>query len=249
MKKFVWAALFSLPWVAQAEMGVGMIAEGAAVFESVNKARIPGTGTSLVDLTKSKKDSPLLGGRIYLSYKINDRHSLRALWAPLKIEGQLSSDASIDFAGETFAPGGALSKLYKFNSYRVTYAYTFDDVGDWRFVLGGTLKIRDAEIRLSRGTQVGSKKNVGLVPLLHGQVIKNLGENWSVKLDADALAAPQGRAFDGALVAERFATLFGAGHALYVYAGYRMLEGGADNDTVYNFAWFQSVVLGLRGAF
>jgi hypothetical protein len=32
-------------------------------------------------------------------------------------------------------------------------------------------------------------------------------------------------------------------------AGYRMVEGGADNDEVYTFAWFHYAVVGLGLAF
>ena len=59
--------------------------------------------------------------------------------------------------------------------------------------------------------------------------------------DADALAAPQGRAED-VLLAATWALREG----LFVYAGYRTLEGGADNDEVYTFAWFHYAVAGVH---
>jgi hypothetical protein len=43
---------------------------------------------------------------------------------------------------------------------------------------------------------------------------------------------PQGRAEDVML-----ALPWDVGEAITLRAGYRMLEGGADNDEVYNFAW------------
>lgn len=61
----------------------------------------------------------------------------------------------------------------------------------------------------------------------------------------DGLAAPQGRAFDIALLFERKI----AQTNLTAFGGYRTVEGGADNDEVYNFAWLHFLTLGLRGEF
>ena len=58
--------------------------------------------------------------------------------------------------------------------------------------------------------------------------------------DADALAAPQGRAEDVLIAAT-----WRARDTLALRVGYRTVEGGADNDAVYSFAWFHYVVVGL----
>ena len=60
------------------------------------------------------------------------------------------------------------------------------------------------------------------------------------KLDADGLAGGPGRAVDAALevgydLPERWT----------VQAGYRTVEGGADVDEVYTFAWLHYAVLSL----
>ena len=54
----------------------------------------------------------------------------------------------------------------------------------------------------------------------------------------DGLASPQGRALDLGLLAR-----YDINDAWYLAGGYRTLEGGADNDSVYNFAWFNYAVL------
>jgi hypothetical protein len=54
------------------------------------------------------------------------------------------------------------------------------------------------------------------------------------------MVAPQGRAFDVGLKAG-----YDFNGALSVTAGYRILDGGADNDTVYNFARFDQAVASL----
>jgi hypothetical protein len=62
-----------------------------------------------------------------------------------------------------------------------------------------------------------------------------------VLFDADALAAPQGRAED-VLLAFQVRPREG----ISLYAGYRTVEGGADNDEVFSFAWFHYGAIGLR---
>ncbi len=65
-------------------------------------------------------------------------------------------------------------------------------------------------------------------------------EKFGILLEGDALAAPQGRAED-VLIAARYRVSDHFG----LKAGYRMLEGGADNDVVYNFALFNYASVGL----
>ncbi len=96
------------------------------------------------------------------------------------------------YQGSIFAPGQVTEGYYKFNSYRLTYAYHFDPLGSWKLALGFTAKIRDAEVRLTQGTLRESKSNVGFVPLINIQALRPLGGNWSFRFDMDGLAAPQG---------------------------------------------------------
>jgi hypothetical protein len=63
-------------------------------------------------------------------------------------------------------------------------------------------------------------------------------------LDGDALAAPQGRAEDVAL-----AIWADLSKSLRLRAGYRLLEGGADNDKVYTFALVNYAFAGLTLTF
>ena len=54
----------------------------------------------------------------------------------------------------------------------------------------------------------------------------------------DGLASPQGSALDLGLLAR-----YDVSDARYLAGGYRTLERSADNDSVYNFAWFNYVIL------
>jgi hypothetical protein len=71
-----------------------------------------------------------------------------------------------------------------------------------------------------------------------------MDERLSLLLEGDALAAPQGRAED-ILVAARYKI----NDAASMSVGYRLLEGGADNDEVYNFSLFNYASLGFLYTF
>lgn len=216
--------------------------EGASVWQSRNDQRIPGnTGTefSIADFDKG----PFFGYRLYVGHLWGDRHEVRLLYAPLEfdVSGQLSR--ATFFEGQNFAPGTPTKVDYKFNSYRVTYAYHFDPQGDWELALGFTAKIRDARVRLEQAGISSEKSNIGFVPLLNFQAKYNFNDEWRFRFDVDGLAAPQGRAFDAALFIERDFKPWS------VFAGYRTVEGGADNDDVYSFAWVHYATVGAAIAF
>lgn len=216
--------------------------EGQQAWQSRNDQRIPGTTGTKLSLSKFD-DGPFNAYRIYAGTRWGKNHELRGLYAPfiLKLNGQFKD--SVDFAGKTFAADTHTNAIYKFNSYRLTYAYHYNNTGAWKTALGFTAKVRDAEVRLTQGSTTSKKANVGFVPLLNFQAERALGTNWKFRFDFDGLAAKQGRAFDVALLFER--TLGKSG--LRGLLGYRTLEGGADNDRVYNFAWIHYAVFGLSG--
>jgi hypothetical protein len=69
---------------------------------------------------------------------------------------------------------------------------------------------------------------------------RHFTENTGFYIEADALAAPAGRAED-VLIA-----FFARIHPrVTLKAGYRFLEGGADVDDVYNFSWIHYATAGL----
>lgn len=216
--------------------------EGNLTWQSRNDQRVPGEGGgdfSIADF----KSGPFPGFRLYAGHIINGRHEIRALYAPLAIEVEGQLQQATRFVNTNFA-AATTTAYYKFNSYRLTYAYHFDKIGSWALALGFTGKIRDAEVRLTQGNLRDSKKNVGFVPLLHFQAVNELTEDWRFRFDLDGLAAPQGRAFDLALFIER-----SVAPTWSVFSGYRMIEGGADNKEVYNFAWIHQATVGVRGDF
>ena len=137
-----------------------------------------------------------------------------------------------------------LSGSYKFNSYRLTYRYDFVQNPNLEFGLGFTAKVRDAKIALSSQGISAEKSNVGFVPIINFRLFWHSYEKLGFLLEGDALAAKQGRAID-----VLFAASYKLSDQLGIKAGYRILEGGADNDEVYNFALFHYLSAGVSYTF
>ncbi len=215
--------------------------EGGMLWQTVNDVQIPnsdkGTRFSLVDLAGK---GPYPAGRVYLTWNINERHGLRLLLAPFSVTEQIKPSEEISFEGEDFAGGAPLDATYKFNSWRLSYRYAFHrgERTTWR--VGFTAKIRDAKIELSRPGTSSSKTDLGFVPLLHIAADMKLSPAWNIAADLDALAGGPGRAVDFSLKLG-----YRLNRRLFLSAGYRTLEGGADVDEVYNFAWLHYAVFSL----
>tara|TARA_R110000823_G_scaffold47903_20_gene122047 strand:+ start:22323 stop:22736 length:414 start_codon:yes stop_codon:yes gene_type:complete len=127
---------------------------------------------------------------------------------------------------------------YTFNSWRLGYRYHWFARKQWDFWVGGTLKIRDAEIKLTQGETTSSDDDLGLVPLLYLGGEYRFDNRWSLSADVDGLAGGSGRAIDLGVRLN-----YAVDEQWKVGLGYRTLEGGADTDDVYSFAWFNSLVL------
>jgi hypothetical protein len=207
--------------------------EAGPAWQSKNDVRVPGdSGTrySFKDLTGS---GPYAAGRLALGWDVRERHGLKFVFAPLRVDGSGTFDKTVSFAGRTFAAGESTDGSYKFDTYRLTYRYLFLNTSNWRFRAGATLLLRDAEIELEQNGVKASDSNVGVVPLLSLAAGWSFMDRWETILDFDGLAGGPGRAFDVAIKLQYDLT-----DRWQIGAGYRTLEGGVDNDTVYNFAWF-----------
>jgi hypothetical protein len=219
--------------------------EAGPVWQSRNDVQIPndetGTRFSLVDFAGS---GPWFAARLYLTLTAAERHQIRLLLAPLSIRPESELDAPVDFAGTRFEPGIPTTATYRFNSWRLTYRYRMRDTERFAWWLGFTAKIRDAKIELEQEGISAAKTDVGFVPLLHLAARYRPAERWSVLLDLDALAGGPGRAED---FSAKVSYDLSAKRSLSF--GYRTVEGGADVDEVYNFAWLHYLVLSLEERF
>ncbi len=240
-------AICVIPWAQAAAVSVEgpvLDIEGGGVMSGYNDVRIPGTTGTLFSLVDDLETDPALYYRVRLTCVLAGKHTLSLLAAPLRLDADGTLDRPILYEGETFAAGEPLDARYRFDSYRLTYRYELSTSKRFSLGIGVTAKIRDASIRVESGTRSAEKKNTGLVPLVNFCLIYRFAPPFGFMLRGDALAAPQGRAEDvlAALVYE-------AGRRVTVRLGYRILEGGADNDEVYSFALLHYAVLGASFAF
>lgn len=213
--------------------------EGGPLWQSRNDVQIPndddGTRFSLLDIAGS---GPWVGARLYLAWNLNERHGLRGLLAPLSYTETGPLGEPVRFVGEDYRADAPTEATYQFNSWRLTYRYRFFESTRWRWWVGLTAKVRDAKIELRQGSTRSQDSNVGFVPLLHLAADWRLSPRWRLLFDLDALAGGPGRAEDLALK-----LAFDVTDRWSLTAGYRTVEGGADTDDVYSFAWFHSAVV------
>jgi len=213
--------------------------ETGVAWAGMNDVRIPGDGGTEFSLTDDLEASAVPYYRVRLGAVLGGRHTVFAFYTPVRIVSRGTFSEDVVFEGVTFPAGSTVTATYRFDSPRLTYRYGLVRSPRWEVDVGVTAKVRDAEIAL-QGAQHAAKANTGFVPLLSFRAAWRLSPAVSLVLDGDALAASQGRAEDVSLAVE--ARLRDGVHAR---AGYRILEGGADNDEVYNFALVHFVGAGL----
>lgn len=178
--------------------------------------------------------------------KFLERHNVRILFAPITKSGTgiIEDENSIQFADSEFASGSPLKGTYRFNTWRLTYRYTFHNRGNWELGAGLAGLIRDAKVQLEQNGLTDRDTDLGIVPLVHLYAYRTLAYRLSLQLDAETLAGPQGRATDAALTLH-----YQMPENITLYIGYRILEGGADVDQVYNFSWINFLPFGLTWSF
>jgi hypothetical protein len=219
---------------------ISVEAETGLFWFGRNDVRIPNDGGTDFDMVG------LIGAEVapYYRFRVNlgisDRHTIRFLLAPLAKIGTGTFNEPVFFEETEFEADTPLDGTYKFNTYRFTYRYTFLDRNNWVLGAGVSGLIRDAKVELVQPDRIDSNTDVGFVPLLHLYAERNIGGSHSLILDAETLAGPQGRATDAALMFN-----FRLSDSWNLFTGYRLLEGGADVDEVYNFSWINFALFGL----
>lgn len=214
--------------------------QGGSVFTEYNDVRIPGDNGTKFSLSDDLKADTAWSARSEAGY-LYKRHYIGVLAAPLRVNSSGRINRNINFNGKMFSAGEKLNARFRFDSYRMTYRYTVYQGEIFNFGAGLTAKIRDASISLESDTASAEKKNTGFVPLINFAVEAKLPADFYLLIAGDALASPQGRAEDIAFLAG-----YKINDMFKIKAGYRFLEGGADNDEVYTFSMFHYAVLGVN---
>jgi hypothetical protein len=212
--------------------------EAGPVWQSRNDVQIPndetGTRFSLVDLVGN---GAWFGPRLIVNWNIKGRHGLQLFLAPLSYTETGQFDQPVRFDGETFSADAPTEATYQFNSWRASYRYQVVRGSRWLVWVGFIGKIRDAKIELQQGDTTARDTDTGFVPLFLFEADYAFTDRWHFLVDFDGLAGGPGRAVDLALKVG-----YNLNYRWRLTGGYRMIEGGADVDEVYNFAWFHSAV-------
>jgi hypothetical protein len=182
--------------------------------------------------------------RVRFGYRWKSGHNISVFAAPLTLKAAGEVDKELVFFEETFPPNTPLNAEYTFNSYRLTYRYDFVRKPKWQIGIGFTAKIRDAVVEVEGGEKNSKKTNVGFVPLLNFRILWQFHKDWGLLLEGDAAAAAQGRAEDILLALQ-----YSLSEKVHFRAGYRIIEGGADVEEVYNFSLIHFLSAGLTITF
>ncbi len=205
--------------------------------------RIPGdTGTrfSLSDDLDADSGAYI---RARFGWRPADRHLVFLTLAPLEATARGAFTDDTRFADTMFAADSSVKATYRFNNYRASYRYRWLEDVRYYVDVGGTLFVRDAKIKVESDTDRDSDDDLGLVPLLSFAAGWEMIPQLWLRVDGDALAAPQGRALDVLLSLD-----YVWPNGLDTGIGYRVLDGGADNSSVYTFATFHHAAITLRYA-
>lgn len=218
--------------------------EVGRVFTGYNDISVPNDADNRFSLKDDLTSDPVTAVRFRYGRYITDKHWVGLLVAPLTVKSKGAFNKDINFRGDVFKAGEPIDATYRFDSYRLLYRYTFIDNAHSTFSFGGAIKVRDAEIRLKNGTENTPRTNLGYVPLLSFNYTYKPTDKLNLLIDGEALVAPQGRAED---------VFFGASYQVNdnvaVKGGYRILEGGADNNKLYTFSLFNYASAGLLLSF
>jgi hypothetical protein len=226
---------------ARAENRLSIQLEGGAVWQARNDFAVPGDTGTLVRLPQGEA-SPAF--RASLFWDLGQRFSLRFVAAPLSTKTDFVPTSPVLFQAVTFQPGQTVATDYRFDTYRVTGYWRFAPSQSWQLRAGVTLLVRDAAIALSSVSERAEKTNTGAVPLLYGAARWQGTDGFALEVEADAAAAPQGRAIDASLK-----SVWSLPPSTEVQFGVRALDGGADNDEVISFATFYYLVAGVAFRF
>jgi hypothetical protein len=245
MKKSVVVSLFAI--ISMLGISASASAQWFVDFEDglaisgYNDVQIPRDTGTRFSLTDDLTTKTRYFFRIRLGYRWKSGHNLSVFAAPLTLKASGQVGKEIFFFEEFFPANTPLNAKYTFNSYRMTYRYDFVRKPKWEVGIGFTGKIRDAVVKVEGGGKSSAKTNVGFVPLINFRVLWKLKKAWGLLLEGDAAAAAQGRAIDVLLALQ-----YSLNEKVHFRVGYRILEGGADVEEVYNFSLLHFLSAGVR---
>ena len=244
LKRYIFLSVILISQVFPVFSQALLDVETGFVSASKNDVRIPGNQGTMISFTDDLASASSFFIRLRAGYRFGDRHNISGLFAPLSMKSDGFLPYDVSFAGTVFPADSMLDAQYRFNSYRLTYRYDIVSNKKVEFGLGLTAKIRDAAIIMRAPNYYAKKTNTGFVPLINFRFLVMMDDRLGLLVEGDALAARQGRAED-----ILFSAIYELNDRMHMRVGYRFLEGGADNDEVYNFSMFNYGSIGFTYTF
>lgn len=218
--------------------------ESGIIFTGFNTVRAPGKSGTSISLKDDLPVKPTPFFRLRVGINFNERHHVSALYAPLTAVAKGSLNTPVTYRNNTFAANTELEARYTFNSYRLTYNYSFIQKPKLNLGMGLSAKIRDAGTFISGGGITEGNTNIGFVPLINLQLNWMPTEHFGLRVFADGLVAAQGRAEDVLVTG-----IYKVNDKLNLNVGYHFFEGGSDGASAYNFVLLHYAVAGVTYAF
>lgn len=182
--------------------------------------------------------------RLRAGYVSNKKNHFSILYAPLKIVTTGTLEKDILFDGKNFKANIPIEAVYKFNSYRFTYNRNIVCKDNFKFGLGLSAKIRDAGFSLKNSEFTQENFSIGFVPLINLIAHWDISQKMGVDFFGEGLAASKGRAIDLSISGRYSFTKNLQGNI-----GYRLLEGGSNGTSRYNFIQLHFVFASLNYSF
>lgn len=204
-----------------------------------NRISIPQNDADQLSLPKGDK---VTSYRLTGFFDTESGNQIYALIAPLEVSYKFRSTKSFNFNDTLFLNNRDTTLNYKFNSYRLGYLWTWR-ISNLKYWVGLVGKIRDADTEVVQNDRSDSFDNIGFVPLLAAGFEYRFLPFISLFTHTDALGSQQGSAYDSQFELRFIVNTYA------ISLGKRILGGGADNDTVYNFAQFDTEYLRLTKYF
>jgi len=246
-KHFLSIAILILFFSHSAFTQLTITVESGLVLTQYNDVRAPNGDNaqgSLFSLADDFQDiqTPLFF-RAEVKYLINSKHTVEISAVPLTVESKGFDGSSLIFENETFEESD-INGNYQFNTYRLSYRYRIVNRPKFLLDLGASVLVRDAAITISQNDTKISNTDLGFVPLFSIYTEYIINKNFQAILKGDALVGPVGRAEDFFLGLQ-----YSPSKNIDLKIGYRLIEGGADVEQVYNFAFFHFASIGLAFTF
>lgn len=223
----LWIFFFSFNLNINAQSYVN--AESGVLFTGLNNIK-NGSNASIFSVKDDLHTPPSSFLRYRAGFLLKNKHNFSILYAPLSLTATGLLEKDILYDGEIFKAQKKIEASYKFNSYRFTYNRKVFNNEAFEIGLGGSLKIRYAGSSLKNNEFFKENFSIGFAPLFNLFLNCDISEKVDFIFFGEGIATNKGRAIDASVSGKYLFT-----KNIHGNIGYRILEGGSNGTSRYNF--------------